>query len=122
MKLVIFGLTVSSSWGNGHATLWRGLWRALARRGHRIVFFERDVPYYASQRDVASMPGGDLVLYPDWAAVLARAKRELFGRRRGHGHLVLPRRHRGIRPGPLVAGGREVVLRHGHAGHASSHC
>jgi len=77
MKLVIFGLTVSSSWGNGHATLWRGLWRALARRGHRIVFFERDVPYYASQRDVASMAGGDLVLYPDWAAVLARAKREL---------------------------------------------
>jgi hypothetical protein len=25
MKLVIFGLTVSSSWGNGHATLWRAL-------------------------------------------------------------------------------------------------
>jgi len=27
MKLVIFGLSVSSSWGNGHATLWRGLIR-----------------------------------------------------------------------------------------------
>lgn len=24
MKIVVFGLTVSSSWGNGHATLWRG--------------------------------------------------------------------------------------------------
>jgi spore maturation protein CgeB len=45
MKLVIFGLTVSSSWGNGHATLWRGLCKALAARGHHVVFFERDVPY-----------------------------------------------------------------------------
>jgi spore maturation protein CgeB len=47
MKLVIFGLTVSSSWGNGHTTLWRGLLKALAARGHDVVFFERDVPYYA---------------------------------------------------------------------------
>src|SRR3954447_12234782 len=46
VKLVIFGLTISSSWGNGHATLWRGLCKALARRGHRVVFFERDVSYY----------------------------------------------------------------------------
>jgi len=44
MKLVIFGLSINSSWGNGHATIWRGLCRALARRGHRVVFFERDPP------------------------------------------------------------------------------
>jgi spore maturation protein CgeB len=77
MQFVIFGLTVSSSWGNGHATLWRGLWRALARRGHRIVFFERDVPYYAEHRDVVEMPGGELVLYASWDEVLSRARREL---------------------------------------------
>jgi spore maturation protein CgeB len=77
MRLVIFGLTVSSSWGNGHATLWRGLWRALARRGHSIVFFERDVPYYASHRDVVGLPGGELVLYGNWDEVLPRARREL---------------------------------------------
>ena len=47
MKIVIFGLTISSSWGNGHATLWRGLCRALAGRGHDIVFFERDTAWYA---------------------------------------------------------------------------
>jgi hypothetical protein len=29
VKIVIFGLTIRSSWGNGHATLWRGLCRAL---------------------------------------------------------------------------------------------
>lgn len=74
MKLVIFGLTVSSSWGNGHATIWRGLCRALAQRGHKIVFFERDVPYYAEHRDLTDPPGVDLVLYSDWesASLLGR--------------------------------------------------
>jgi spore maturation protein CgeB len=66
MKLVIFGLTVSSSWGNGHATLWRGLLRAFAARGHDVVFFEKDVPYYASHRDLFELPGGELRLYPEW--------------------------------------------------------
>jgi spore maturation protein CgeB len=41
MKIVIFGLTVSSSWGNGHATLWRGLINALTGRGHAVTFFAR---------------------------------------------------------------------------------
>src|SRR6476646_9601616 len=77
MKIVIFGLSVSSSWGNGHATLWRGLCGSLARRGHQIVFFERDVPYYAAHRDVWELAGGKLVLYPDWAEVLPAAGREL---------------------------------------------
>ena len=76
MRLAIFGLTVSSSWGNGHATLWRALARALARRGHRVTFFERDVPYYAAHRDLHALPGGgELVLYADWASARARAAR-----------------------------------------------
>src|SRR5690242_10346969 len=76
MKFVIFGLTITSSWGNGHATLWRGLCRALAKRGHRIVFFERDQPFYAANRDLFEVPGGDLMIYPDWESVADRAKRE----------------------------------------------
>ena len=75
MKLVIFGLTISSSWGNGHATLWRGLCRALARQGHRVVFFERDVPYYADNRDLWEIPGGELILYPSWEEALPAARR-----------------------------------------------
>jgi spore maturation protein CgeB len=70
MKIVIFGLTISSSWGNGHATLWRGLCRSLRRRGHDIVFFERDVPYYASHRDLTEIQGGILEFYTDWESVL----------------------------------------------------
>ncbi|HEX2113292.1 MAG TPA: glycosyltransferase [Alphaproteobacteria bacterium] len=77
MKVVIFGLTVSSSWGNGHATLWRGLIAALAQRGHEVVFFERDVPYYAEHRDLAVLPAGRLHLYPSWPDAEAAARLEL---------------------------------------------
>jgi spore maturation protein CgeB len=73
MKLVIFGLSVSSSWGNGHATLWRGLLRALAKQHHKAVFFERDVPYYAANRDLVELPGVDLILYSSWDQILSRA-------------------------------------------------
>jgi spore maturation protein CgeB len=79
MKLVVFGLTITSSWGNGHATVWRSLCRALARRGHRVVFFERDVPWYADARDLREMPGVETVLYPDWESVRAQAQRALAG-------------------------------------------
>jgi spore maturation protein CgeB len=74
MKLVIFGLTISSSWGNGHATLWRGLCKALAHRGHEAVFFERDVPYYALNRDLMTLPYGELCLYPSWDDALPLAR------------------------------------------------
>ncbi|MDX7952502.1 glycosyltransferase [Lichenihabitans sp. Uapishka_5] len=75
MKVVVFGLAMSSSWGNGHATLWRGLVRALARRGHHVTFFERDLPFYAANRDLHDLPGGELVIYPDWDSVADRARR-----------------------------------------------
>jgi len=77
VKIVVFGLSISSSWGNGHATLWRGLCRALAARGHRVVFFERDVPYYAAHRDRTEVPGCALCLYSEWAEVETRARAEL---------------------------------------------
>ncbi|MFL5515606.1 MAG: glycosyltransferase [Gemmatimonadales bacterium] len=77
MKLVVFGLSISSSWGNGHATLWRGLVDALCALGHRVVFFERDLPYYAAHRDLSELPAGRLVLYPDWESVVDFARREL---------------------------------------------
>jgi len=75
MKLVIFGLTVSSSWGNGHATLWRGLCNALSAQGHGIVFFERDVPYYANHRDLTAPEAFSLKLYQNWTEIFAEARR-----------------------------------------------
>jgi spore maturation protein CgeB len=66
LRITIFGLTLSSSWGNGHATPYRALIRALARGGHRVVFYEKDVDYYAKRRDFERWEHCDLVLYRDW--------------------------------------------------------
>jgi spore maturation protein CgeB len=51
MKIVVLGLSITSSWGNGHATNYRGLCGALRRRGHDVLFLERDVPWYRESRD-----------------------------------------------------------------------
>ncbi len=56
MKIVVFGLSVTSSWGNGHATTYRGLLREVARRGHDVLFLERDRPWYAARRDLVEPP------------------------------------------------------------------
>lgn len=74
MNIVVFGLTISSSWGNGHATLWRGLCKHLIRLGHHVTFFERDVAYYSGARDLFDIPGGRLVLFSDWADIRAAAR------------------------------------------------
>jgi spore maturation protein CgeB len=75
MRIVIFGLTVSSTWGNGHGALWRGLIRALIEDDHSVTFFERDTSYYAQHRDLTALPeGGQLVLYPEWEKVIATAR------------------------------------------------
>ncbi|WP_201859667.1 CgeB family protein [Microvirga soli] len=52
LRVVVLGLSLSSSWGNGHATTFRALLKAFASRGHNILFLERDVPWYASHRDL----------------------------------------------------------------------
>ena len=63
MKIVILGLTITSSWGNGHATTYRGLVRGLARRGHAVLFRERDKPWDADNRDLPKPPYGRTALY-----------------------------------------------------------
>ena len=80
MHTVVFGLSISSSWGNGHATVWRSLASAMAARGHTLTFFERDVPYYAATRDGWEFgTGGRLVLYSTLRDVLQEAREELDG-------------------------------------------
>jgi spore maturation protein CgeB len=73
MKITVFGLTISSSWGNGHATPYRALIRALDCLGHQVHFFEKDVPYYSSRRDFDTCNFCELALYPDWDTVRDRA-------------------------------------------------
>jgi spore maturation protein CgeB len=65
MKIVILGLSITSSWGNGHATTYRALVRALAARGHDVLFLERDAPWYADNRDLPHPPYCRVGIYRD---------------------------------------------------------
>ena len=77
MKLVIFGLSITSSWGNGHATTFRALCKALHERGHEIVFYEHDLEWYASNRDMPEPPFCRVRLFDEWSNVRGEVKNEL---------------------------------------------
>lgn len=85
MKLIVLGLSLSSSWGNGHATTFRALLKSFARRGHEILFLERDVPWYASQRDLLDPDWCRLEFYADlpgldrWREEIAQADAVIVG-------------------------------------------
>jgi len=63
MKIIILGLSITSSWGNGHATTYRGLIRELSARGHDVMFLERDMPWYADNRDAPRFAHATVGLY-----------------------------------------------------------
>ena len=79
MKVVFYGLTITSSWGNGHATTYRSLCKALARRGHQIHFIEKDVEWHRNHRDLPDPEFCQVQLYDDWsssASVLLEASKD----------------------------------------------
>ena len=77
LDIVILGLSITSSWGNGHATTFRGLVRELTRRGHRVTFLERDMPWYADNRDMPAPPWGRTELYRSLPELKKRFAREV---------------------------------------------
>lgn len=85
LRLVFCGLTLSSSWGNGHATTYRALIQALHERGHDVTFLERDQPWYAEHRDLVTPSYCRLVLYrdlpafEDWREQIAAADAVVVG-------------------------------------------
>jgi len=86
LRIVILGLTITSSWGNGHATTYRGLVRGLERRGHQVLFLERDKRWYADHRDMPAPPWGETRLYAGldelagrWSAAIAAADLVIVG-------------------------------------------
>ena len=72
MNIVFIGLAISSSWGNGHATTYRSLLKGLHGRGHRVLFLEKDQPWYASHRDPLPLKYCDVQLYRDFEDLRAR--------------------------------------------------
>ena len=85
MKLVVLGLSLSSAWGNGHATTWRALLKAFAARGHEVLFLEREARWYAEHRDLADPDWCRLEFYADlagldrWRGEIARADAVIVG-------------------------------------------
>jgi len=77
MKIVFFGLSITSSWGNGHATTYRSLLRALAARGHELLFLERDQPWYAGNRDLPSPEYARTELYTSLSELKERFTAEI---------------------------------------------
>ena len=77
MKLTIFGLSITSSWGNGHATTFRALCQALHRRGHKIVFFEHNLEWYQNNRDLPQPPYCDVRVFESWQEILPAVRTEL---------------------------------------------
>ena len=86
LRIVILGLSITSSWGNGHATTYRSLVRALSQRGHNVLFLERDMPWYRANRDAGDLPPGSVHLYQSidelrgrWRSALADADVVIIG-------------------------------------------
>lgn len=85
MRIVVLGLSLSSAWGNGHATTWRALLRAFAARGHDVLFLERDVRWYAAHRDLPAPDFCTLSLYSSlddlaqWRPVITKADAVIVG-------------------------------------------
>lgn len=77
MRFVIFGLAVSSSWGNSPAIIWRGLCGALGRGGQCVTFFERDVSVYRTHRDLHNPAEYKLRLYESWEEVECEIRKKL---------------------------------------------
>jgi spore maturation protein CgeB len=74
MKILFIGLSITSSWGNGHATTYRALVRELVRRGHRVSFLERDVPWYADNRDLQPEDSpAEVILYDSLSGLAEHA-------------------------------------------------
>src|SRR5690606_24166700 len=85
LNIVVIGLSLSSSWGNGHATTYRALLRGLAAEGHRVLFLERETPWYAAHRDFAEADFCSLEFYgsindlPRFHGAIANADAVIIG-------------------------------------------
>lgn len=64
LDIAFFGSSLISAYWNGAATYYRGLTRALARRGHRISFYEPDAWQRKEHRDIPDPEWARSVIYP----------------------------------------------------------
>ena len=118
LRITILGLTITSSWGNGHATTYRSLVRGLAGRGHQVTFLERDKPWYRDNRDLPQPPYGQTHLYDSVTELEARWGGDHRRIRSGDRRVLCAGRDCGGRAGAAPGTGCQRVLRHRYPGDA----
>ncbi|MFU8814911.1 MAG: CgeB family protein [Pseudomonadales bacterium] len=63
MNIAFWGSSLVSAYWNGAATYYRGLLKALAKRGHRVTFYEPDAFGRQQHRDMAAPSWAEVVVY-----------------------------------------------------------
>jgi spore maturation protein CgeB len=76
MKIFVFGSSITSSYWNGAATYYRGIYKELHRRGHEITFAEPDAYGRQERRDAVDCSFVTSIVYQteqDLSGLLAEA-------------------------------------------------
>ncbi len=63
MKIFVFGSSVTSSYWNGAATYYRGIYKYLHKLGHEITFAEPDIYGRQQHRDAGEIDYADVIVY-----------------------------------------------------------
>ncbi|MGH9796015.1 MAG: CgeB family protein [Candidatus Acidiferrales bacterium] len=77
MRITIFGLSITSSWANGHASTFRSLVHGLTTLGHDVAFLERDLPDHAANRDLPEPRYARIHVYSSLTAAKKKFAREV---------------------------------------------
>lgn len=76
MRICVFGSSITSSYWNGAATYYRGIYKNLAALGHEITFAEPDIYERQQHRDLSEVEYASVIVYQtpaDIAELLAIA-------------------------------------------------
>src|SRR5579871_495018 len=76
MKIFVFGSSLTSSYWNGAATYYRGIYKNLHALGHQVTFAEPDIYGRQQKRDAGEINYAEVVVYQtprDIEALLERA-------------------------------------------------
>src|SRR5512142_1286401 len=65
MKIFVFGSSLTSSYWNGAATYYRGIYKNLSARGHRVTFAEPDVYGRQQNRDSGDIRYARVLVYAE---------------------------------------------------------
>jgi spore maturation protein CgeB len=63
MRIFVFGSSITSSYWNGAATYYRGIYKNLAALGHEITFAEPDIYDRQKNRDVSEVEYANVIVY-----------------------------------------------------------